>query len=80
MSFRADRKKPRLRYGVTDSKGTQCLDVEVELPSASMMHDMAITATRSIFLDLNVAYDFPMQRYRVPEGDQNSEPVFVPRQ
>lgn len=68
ITFRADWKKPWLRYGVTDSKGTQCVDVEIELPSPSMMHDMAITATHSVLLDLNVAYDFSMlsRGYRMP--------------
>jgi carotenoid cleavage dioxygenase-like enzyme len=69
MTFRADWKKPWLRYGVTDAKGTQSVDVEIELPSPpSLMHDMAITATRSILLDLNVAYDFSMlsRGHRMP--------------
>ena len=67
MTFRADWKKPWLRYGVTDSEGTQSVDVEIELPFLSMMHDMAITATHSILLDL-VAYDFSMlsRGYRMP--------------
>jgi carotenoid cleavage dioxygenase len=68
MTFRADWNRPWLRYGVTDAKGAQSVDVELELPSASMMHDMAITATRSILLDLNVAYDFSMlsRGHRMP--------------
>ncbi|AIY40723.1 Lignostilbene-alpha [Collimonas arenae] len=48
MLFRADWKKPWLRYGVTDANGVQSVDIEIELASPSMMHDMAITATRSI--------------------------------
>lgn len=68
MTFRADWKKPWLRYGVTDATGTQSVDIEIELASASMMHDMAITASRSILLDLNVAYDFSMlsRGFRMP--------------
>jgi carotenoid cleavage dioxygenase len=68
MSFRADWKPPFLRYVVTDSKGAPSLDIDVEMSSPSMMHDMAITATRSIFLDLNVGYDFSMlaRGYRMP--------------
>lgn len=68
MTFRADWKKPWLRYGVTDSNGAQSVDIEIELSSPSMMHDMAITATHSILLDLNVAYDFSMlsRGYRMP--------------
>ena len=68
ISFRADWKKPWLRYGVTDANGAQTLDVEIEVPSPSMMHDMAITASHSILLDLSVAYDFSMlsKGYRMP--------------
>jgi carotenoid cleavage dioxygenase-like enzyme len=68
MTFRADWKKPFLRYGVTDAKGTPSADVDIEMSSPSMMHDMAITATRSILLDLNVGYDFSMlsRGYRMP--------------
>jgi carotenoid cleavage dioxygenase len=68
MTFRADWKKPWLRYGVTDAKGYASVDVEIELRSPSMMHDMAITATHSILLDLNVAYDFSMlsRGHRMP--------------
>ncbi|MGU7780801.1 carotenoid oxygenase family protein [Burkholderia sp. PU8-34] len=60
MTFRADWKAPWLRYGVHDAQGVQRVDIELDLPAPSMMHDMAITATRSILLDLNVAYDFSM--------------------
>lgn len=68
MSFRSDWRKPWLRYGVTDAQGMQSVDVEIELPSPSMMHDMAITASHSILLDLNVAYDFSMlsRGHRMP--------------
>jgi carotenoid cleavage dioxygenase-like enzyme len=68
MTFRADWKKPWLRYGVTDAAGRQSVDIEIELASPSMMHDMAITASRSILLDLNVAYDFSMlsRGFRMP--------------
>jgi carotenoid cleavage dioxygenase len=68
MSFRADWKKPWLRYSVTDAQGGQSVDVEIELASPSMMHDMAITASHSILLDLNVAYDFSMlsRGHRMP--------------
>ena len=68
MTFRAHWNKPWLRYGVTDSQGRQTLDMEIDVPAPSMMHDMAITATHSIFLDLNVAYDFSMlsRGHRMP--------------
>lgn len=84
MTFRADWKKPWLRYGVTDSNGTQSVDTEIDLPSASMMHDMAITATHSILLDLNVAYDFSMlsRGYRMPlrwHDDRKARLGIIPR-
>jgi carotenoid cleavage dioxygenase-like enzyme len=84
MTFRANWKNPWLRYGVTDSKGTQSVDVEIELPSPSMMHDMAITATHSILLDLNVAYDFSMlsRGYRMPlrwHDDRKARLGVIPR-
>lgn len=84
MSFRADWKKPWLRYGVTDAKGRQSIDIEIELPSPSMMHDMAITATRSILLDLNVAYDFSMlsRGHRMPlrwHGERQARIGVIPR-
>jgi carotenoid cleavage dioxygenase-like enzyme len=84
MTFRADWKKPWLRYGVTDAKGTQSIDLEIELPSPSMMHDMAITATHSILLDLNVAYDFSMlsRGHRMPlrwHDDRNARLGVIPR-
>jgi carotenoid cleavage dioxygenase-like enzyme len=68
MTFRSDWKKPWLRYGVADADGTQKVDIEIALSSPSMMHDMAITATRSILLDLNVGYDFSMlsRGHRMP--------------
>ncbi|MFM0592739.1 carotenoid oxygenase family protein [Paraburkholderia dilworthii] len=70
MTFRAGWEKPWLRYGVTDAHGNTTVEMEIELPSRSpsMMHDMAITATRSILFDLNVAYDFSMlsRGYRMP--------------
>ena len=84
MTFRADWKKPFLRYGVTDAKGTPGADVDIEMSSPSMMHDMAITATRSILLDLNVGYDFSMlsRGYRMPlrwRDDHRARLGVIPR-
>jgi len=68
MSFIADWKPPFLRYAVTNKSGMPSLDLDIDMPSAAVMHDMAITATRSIFLDLNVGYDFSMlsRGHRMP--------------
>lgn len=61
--FRADWQAPFLRYGVLDQHGRQIVDQIIDLPGPAMMHDFATTATRSIFLDLNVAYDFSMLQH-----------------
>ena len=68
ITFRADWSRPSLSYGVLDANGRETLDMEIELPAPAMMHDMAVTETRSIFMDLNVGFDFDMlQRgYRLP--------------
>ncbi|WP_322013076.1 carotenoid oxygenase family protein [Paraburkholderia sp. J12] len=68
ITFRADWKAPYLCYGVNDARGQPVVDVEIALPAPSMMHDIAITATHSILLDLNVGYDFSMlaRGHRMP--------------
>ncbi|QAU23454.1 hypothetical protein EO087_05215 [Dyella sp. M7H15-1] len=68
VTFRADWKAPFLRYGVTDALGRPTLDIEIALPAPSMIHDIAITATHSVVLDLNVGYDFSMltRGHRMP--------------
>ena len=68
MMFHAGWRPPFLRYGVADKAGEPTVDMEIPLAEASMMHDMAITETHSILLDLNVGYDFSMlQRgHRMP--------------
>lgn len=60
VTFRAHWEQPWLRYGVTDARGNQCVNIEIPVPGPSMMHDMAITESHSILLDLNVAYDFSL--------------------
>ncbi|TDN61393.1 carotenoid oxygenase family protein [Paraburkholderia sp. BL10I2N1] len=84
MSFRADWKKPYLRYAVTDANGMPSVELDIEMSSPSMMHDMAITATRSIFLDLNVGYDFSMlsRGHRMPlrwRDDHKAKLGIIPR-
>ena len=84
MSFRADWKPPFLHYTVTDAQGAPSVDIDIEMSSPSMMHDMAITATRSIFLDLNVGYDFSMlsRGYRMPlrwRDDHQARLGIIPR-
>lgn len=57
-----------LRYGVLDRAGQQRVEQPVALAQPGMMHDMAITATRSVLMDLNVGFDFSMleRGFRLP--------------
>lgn len=68
MTFRSSWEPPWLRYRVFGPDGEQLCDQPIELSRPTMMHDMAITETRSILFDLNVAYDLSLlQRgYRLP--------------
>ncbi len=61
--FRADWQLPYLRYGVLDADSTMVVDQAIDLPRAVMMHDFAITETRTLFLDLSVGFDFAMLRH-----------------
>ncbi|KWA33468.1 carotenoid oxygenase family protein [Burkholderia territorii] len=82
--FRADWRAPWLRYGVADAHGVQRVDLAVDLRAPSMMHDLAITETRSLLLDLNVGYDFAMlkQGHRMPlrwHDDRDARIGVIPR-
>lgn len=84
FTFRAGWKPPYLRYGVIDATGEQRVDQEIAMTSASMMHDMAITATHAILFDTNVAYDFTMlaRGHRMPlrwHGEREARLCVVPR-
>ena len=84
ITFRADWNKPWLRYGVIDAKGGKIVDLEIDVPAPAMMHDMAITETHSILMDLNVAYDFSMlqKRHRIPicwQENRQSRLCVIPR-
>lgn len=73
-----------MRYVVMDVEGTLRVDIEVEMSSPSMIHDLAITATHSIFLDLNVGYDFSMlsRGFRMPlrwRDDHKARLGVIPR-
>jgi carotenoid cleavage oxygenase len=48
---------PFLRYHVADAAGAIVHSADIDVPAPSMMHDFAITATRSVFLDLPVIFD-----------------------
>lgn len=58
--FRADWAPPYLRYGLLDREGNLIVDQQIDVPAPVMMHDFAITASHSIFLDLNVGLDLSM--------------------
>ncbi|WP_448168474.1 carotenoid oxygenase family protein [Burkholderia ambifaria] len=82
--FRADWREPWLRYGVADAHGVQRVDLAVDVRAPSMMHDLAITETRSLLLDLNVGYDFAMlkQGHRMPlrwHDDRDARIGVIPR-
>ncbi|MCP3098659.1 carotenoid oxygenase family protein [Myxococcus sp. K15C18031901] len=84
IAFRADWRAPWLRYGVADAQGVQRVDIAVDVPAPSMMHDLAITATHSLLLDLNVGYDFSMlkQGHRMPlrwHDDRQARIGVIPR-
>ena len=68
MSFRANWEAPFLSYNVHSSTGEALHSTTIDVPEPAMMHDMAITATHSLFFDLNVAYDFSLfaKGYRIP--------------
>jgi carotenoid cleavage dioxygenase-like enzyme len=48
---------PYLRYHVADREGALVHSVEIEVRGPTMMHDCAITATRTLLLDLPVCFD-----------------------
>lgn len=84
MSFRSHWERPWLRYGVAGADGRPLVDQLIDVPGPSMMHDMAITASYSILLDLNVAYDFSMlsRGYRMPlrwHDERQSRLGVIPR-
>ncbi len=68
MTFQATWEQPWLRYGVIDADGHETLNMNIDVAAPAMMHDIAITETHTIFMDLNVGFDFSMlQRgYRIP--------------
>ncbi|HLI44071.1 MAG TPA: carotenoid oxygenase family protein [Acidimicrobiales bacterium] len=51
---------PYLRYHVANRHGELVHSAEISLPAPTMMHDFAITATRSVLLDLPVVFDLAL--------------------
>ncbi|AII50119.1 hypothetical protein KR52_13385 [Synechococcus sp. KORDI-52] len=60
IAFDYDWKQPFGRYFIFNSAGTITHSSEIPLDGPSMMHDFAVTASRSIFLDLPVVFDLKM--------------------
>ncbi|MEQ8861480.1 MAG: carotenoid oxygenase family protein [Pseudomonadales bacterium] len=84
MTFRSGWQAPYLQYGVVGAGGSPICDQTVEIPAPSMMHDLAITRTHSILLDLNVGYDLSMlsRGYTLPLRWHDERPArlgVVPR-
>jgi len=52
--------QPYLRYHVADKDGVLQHSVEIAVKGPTMMHDCAITATRTLFLDLPVCFDMAL--------------------
>jgi carotenoid cleavage dioxygenase len=48
---------PFVRYHVAEADGTITHSVEIEVKGPTMMHDCAVTATRTVLLDLPVCFD-----------------------
>lgn len=51
---------PYLRYHVVDAAGRLVKTEPITLPTGVMMHDFAITSTRSVFMDLPVVFDLTL--------------------
>ena len=71
IAFHAGWAAPQVKCGVYGAQGEALAAMDVALdPTVSipMMHDIAITATRTVLLDLNVGYDLSMlsRGYRLP--------------
>ena len=55
------RKGPFCHYGVVDANGQKICSFPINVPAPVMMHDIAITSTRSIFFDYNNQYHSPKE-------------------
>ena len=53
------RNSPYCHYGVADKSGVTVRSFPITLPHQVMMHDVAITSTRSIFFDYNNRFQSP---------------------
>lgn len=51
---------PYLRYHAVNAAGALFRTEEIDIPRATMMHDFGVTATRLVFMDLPVIFDFDL--------------------
>ncbi len=84
MFFRSDWQAPFMTYGVLDKNGRPSHRQIVDIPGPAMMHDFAITHRHSIFLDLQVGYDFSLLDHGIAaplrwHDDRQSRVGIVPR-
>lgn len=79
VSFVAGWAPPFLRYLVAGPDGTTIVDTTIDLPHPTMLHDLAITETRSVFIDGNVGYDLSMLAagHRVPIRWHDDRPARI---
>lgn len=79
ISFVSGWAPPFVRYLVTGPDGTTTVDITVDLPHSVMLHDLAITATRSVLFDLNVGYDLSMlaDGHRIPIRWHDDRPARI---
>lgn len=84
VSFVSGWAPPLLRYMVSGADGATVVDTTIDLPHSVMLHDLAITSTRSVLFDLNVGYDLSMldDGHRIPirwHDDRQARIGLVPR-
>lgn len=58
--FGYDWQSPYLRYHIADRTGNLTHSVEIDVKGPTMMHDFAITATRTVFMDLPVVFNLEL--------------------
>ncbi|MDG2276916.1 MAG: carotenoid oxygenase family protein [Pseudomonadales bacterium] len=56
--FHTDRNQRWLCHGEIEAAGQLRRELEIAVTAPGMMHDMAITESHSILMDLSVGYDF----------------------
>ena len=60
VAFDYDWQEPYGRYFVIDASGAVAHSADINLQGPSMMHDFAVTASHSVFMDLPVVFDLKL--------------------